>query len=52
MTLPILLLIVTVLAGCSSTAPLMTEEARCRQVGGMWRAANNSCEQSGSGGGY
>ena len=52
MILPILLLIVTVLAGCSSSAPLMTEEARCRQTGGMWRAANNYCEQSGSGGGY
>lgn len=52
MTLPILLVVLTVVAGCSSTAPLMTEEARCRQLGGMWRAANNYCEQSGAGGGY
>ena len=52
MTVRMLLLIVTVLAGCSSTARLMTEEARCRQMGGMWRTANNYCEQSGAGGGY
>ena len=52
MTLSMLLLALIVLAGCSSTAPLMTDEARCRQTGGMWRAANNYCEQSGSGSGY
>jgi hypothetical protein len=30
---------------------LMTEEARCRHEGGVWRAATSVCDTSGSGGG-
>ena len=54
MRLPVLLLlIVTSLAGCTAaTGPSITEEARCRQTGGVWRAATSYCESGSGGGGY
>ena len=52
MSLSILLLVATLLAGCAgATATPITEEARCRQHGGVWRAATDYCDNSGSGGG-
>jgi hypothetical protein len=49
-----LLLIALVLSGCAMTGAPMTEEARCVQEGGRWRA--NSCDpgvgDGGGGGGY
>ena len=48
-----LLLAATTLAGCAGAPATYTEEARCRQLGGVWRASTDSCDQSGSGaGGY
>ena len=55
MGLPILVLLLGLLGGCAASAgtPLITEEARCRREGGMWRAATSVCDTSGSsGGGY
>src|SRR5207237_4977404 len=55
MGLPILVLLLGLLGGCAASAgtPLITEEARCRHEGGMWRAATSVCDTSGSsGGGY
>jgi len=47
-----LLLAATTLAGCAAGSPATyTEEARCRQLGGVWRASTDFCDQSGSGGG-
>ena len=53
MRLPILVLLLGLLGGCAAGAgsPMITEEARCRQLGGVWRAATDYCDQSGSGGG-
>jgi hypothetical protein len=54
MRLPILLLLgVTLLAGCTAaTGTPITEEARCRQTGGVWRTGTNFCESGSGGGGY
>jgi hypothetical protein len=46
-----LILVAVSLAGCAASGPGITEEARCRHEGGMWRAASAYCDQSGSGGG-
>jgi hypothetical protein len=53
MRVPILVLLIALLAGCATGAgaPMLTEEARCRQQGGVWRAATDYCDASGSGGG-
>ena len=53
MRLPILVLLLGLLSGCATGAgtPMMTEEARCRQHGGVWRPATDYCDSSGSGGG-
>ena len=50
MRLPILaLLIVTLLAGCAtSETVVVSDEARCRQQGGIWRTT--FCESTGGGG--
>jgi hypothetical protein len=49
MSLPArLLVLVILLAACTTAAPSMTEEARCRQSGGMWR--NDYCDPAGGGG--
>jgi hypothetical protein len=48
--LPIVLVFLAALVGgCSYTEPTMSEEARCRQTGGMWRST--AWDQSGGGGG-
>jgi len=47
----VLILVITSLAGCAVSGPGITEEVRCRQMGGVWRASTDFCEQSGSGGG-
>jgi len=53
MRLPIVVLLLGLLGGCAASAgtPAMTEEARCRHDGGVWRAATTYCDNSGSGGG-
>lgn len=53
MRLPILVLLLGLLGGCATagSGSMLTEEARCRQHGGVWRAATDYCDQSGSGGG-
>ena len=50
MRLPILaLLLVTLLAGCAaSETTVVSDEARCRQQGGIWRTT--FCESTGGGG--
>jgi hypothetical protein len=48
----VLLLVTTSLAGCAVSGSTITEEARCRQAGGMWRASTDSCEQNAGGAGY
>jgi hypothetical protein len=46
-----LILIAILLTGCAmADAPSMTEEARCRQTGGVWKMG--SCDAGGGGGGY
>jgi hypothetical protein len=45
----VLLLLAVMVAGCGATGTQLTEEARCRQFGGMWRATY--CDQGGGGGG-
>jgi len=54
MRLPILvLLFATILAGCAmSGGPAVTEEARCRQQGGVWQTSSAYCESGSGGGGY
>jgi hypothetical protein len=46
-----LLLAAATLAGCAGAPATYTEEARCRQLGGVWRASTDFCDQSGAGGG-
>lgn len=52
LSLPALLVLVTLLTACAGAAATVTEETRCRQSGGIWRTATNHCEQSAGGGGY
>jgi len=54
MRLPALLLLATLLAGCTAatTGTPITDEARCRQSSGVWRPASNFCETGSGGGGY
>ncbi len=47
----LLLVAMTLLAGCAGAAATpVTEEARCRQTGGVWRT--DYCEVGSGGGGY
>src|SRR4030095_15633341 len=47
----LLLVALALLAGCAgTTATSVTEEARCRQTGGVWRT--DYCESGSGGGGY
>jgi len=53
MRLPVLLLLATLLAGCTAaTGTPITDEVRCRQTSGVWRPASNFCETGSGGGGY
>jgi hypothetical protein len=52
--MPILIILgLTLLAGCTAaTGTPMTEVARCRQTGGVWRTGSSLCESGSGGGGY
>jgi hypothetical protein len=48
-----LFLIATLLAGCAfAGGPSISDEARCRQDGGMWRTTYCDPGGGGGGGGY
>jgi hypothetical protein len=43
------LVLVTLLTGCASSTPLISDRDRCTRFGGLWEA--DQCRQPGGGGG-
>jgi hypothetical protein len=45
----LILVVLTVVTGCASSTPLISDEERCTRFGGLWQLGD--CRQPGSGGG-